>query len=167
MRVTCKTRITLDAFISAFGRIYLSHRDFNPSQITVLNFRHLVFQSCIKVNHIPPNWSFYNAAYLRCAFRRHYLLALCISMPPQRVADAANPHPYPFGQEWPPLENLERNGEPKKSRPRTVDKRKKLDLILVLGTRAAFCCSTRSVPAHIFGNLMMMKDMFHSFCIIF
>ena len=79
-RVTCKTRSEsfgqgmfpflfltqdqhfpelLDAFISAFGRIYLSQYDFNPSQITILNFRHLVFQSCIKVNHIPPNWSFY------------------------------------------------------------------------------------------------------------
>ena len=108
-----------------------------------------MFQSCIKVNHIPPNWSFYNAAYLRCAFRRHCLLSLCISMLPQRVVDAVNPQPYPFGQECPPLENLERNGKPKKSRFRTVDKRKKLDLILVLGTRAAFCCSTRCPRAYI------------------
>lgn len=38
-------------------------------------------------------------------------------MSPQRVADAANPHPYPFVVRQPP-DNRERNGDPKKSKPR-------------------------------------------------
>ena len=41
-------------------------------------------------------------------------------MSPQRVADAANPHPYPFvvRQERLSPDNRERNGKPKKSKPR-------------------------------------------------
>ena len=41
-------------------------------------------------------------------------------MSPQRVVDAANPHPYPFvvRQERLAPENRERNGKPKKSKPR-------------------------------------------------
>jgi hypothetical protein len=41
-------------------------------------------------------------------------------MSPQRVADAANPHPYPFvvRQERLPPDDRERNGKPRKSKPR-------------------------------------------------
>ena len=41
-------------------------------------------------------------------------------MSPQRVADGANPHPYPFvvRQERLPPDDRERNGKPKKSKPR-------------------------------------------------
>lgn len=52
--------------------------------------------------------------------QRHCLLSSTVSMSPQRVADAANPHPYPFvvRQERLSPDNRERNGKPKKSKPR-------------------------------------------------
>lgn len=64
-----------------------------------------------------------NAAYswwVHVPLRQHRLLSLTVSMSPQWVADAANPHPYPFvvRQERLPPDNRERNGKPKKSKPR-------------------------------------------------
>ena len=55
-----------------------------------------------------------------CMFFSDCLLSLTVSMSPQRVADAANPHPYPFvvRQERLSPDNRERNGKPKKSKPR-------------------------------------------------
>jgi hypothetical protein len=49
-----------------------------------------------------------------------HFLSLTVSMSPQRVADAANPHPYPFvvRQERLPPDDRERNGKPRKPKLR-------------------------------------------------
>ena len=74
-----------------------------------------VGQVAIPRNTINNN----NSWCVHVPLRRHFL-SLTVSMSPQRVADAANPHPYPFvvRQERLPPDDLERNGKPRKSKPR-------------------------------------------------